>query len=241
MKSMLAVLALLLIAAAPDKETAPKETPPPYAPTSDYTQVQIEGWTVLVNNALLKDHAEVAARAQKLLAVKLFEIKHIMPAAAVGKMQKVRIWMEVRDRLHPCACYHPDAGWLKANGYNPDKAKSVDIANASTFLQWSKSQPSMILHELAHAYHDQVLGFNHAQVQAAYDQAVKDKKYESVLRWSGKMIRHYALNNAKEYFAEATEAYYGVNDYYPFVRAELQQHDQTIHDLLPKLWNLADE
>jgi hypothetical protein len=39
-----------------------------------------------------------------------------------------------------------------------------------------------------------------------------------------------------EYFAEATEAFFGTNDFYPFVRSELKQHDPQMYDLLRKLW-----
>ncbi len=39
-----------------------------------------------------------------------------------------------------------------------------------------------------------------------------------------------------EYFAEATEAFFGTNDFYPFVRAELSRHDPEMADLLVKLW-----
>ena len=39
-----------------------------------------------------------------------------------------------------------------------------------------------------------------------------------------------------EYFAESTEAFFGTNDFYPFVRAELKQHDPKMFDLLWKLW-----
>lgn len=39
------------------------------------------------------------------------------------------------------------------------------------------------------------------------------------------MVRHYALSNEKECFAELTEAWLGTNDYYPFVQAELLEHD----------------
>jgi len=40
------------------------------------------------------------------------------------------------------------------------------------------------------------------------------------------------MTNAKEYFAESTEAWFGVNDFYPFVRAELKQFDPEMHALL---------
>jgi len=44
------------------------------------------------------------------------------------------------------------------------------------------------------------------------------------------------LNNDQEYFAESTEAFFGTNDFYPFVRSELQHHDPHMYQLLKKLW-----
>jgi dipeptidyl-peptidase-4 len=41
-----------------------------------------------------------------------------------------------------------------------------------------------------------------------------------------------------EYFAEATEAYFGKNDFFPFNREELKAHDPLMHDLVGKLWKL---
>ena len=54
------------------------------------------------------------------------------------------------------------------NGYTPDKAKAVDLGSATDSSQ-TKRQPSMVLHELAHAYHDRVLGFGHERIRDAYD------------------------------------------------------------------------
>jgi dipeptidyl-peptidase-4 len=61
-----------------------------------------------------------------------------------------------------------------------------------------------------------------------------------VLLYTGKVVRHYATTNHKEYFAEATEAYFYRNDFYPFVRAELQRHDSIMHDLLVEIWGSVD-
>jgi len=135
-------------------------------------------------------------------------------------------------------CYHPSADWLREHLMNPDKAGAVEVANAKTFLDWTHQQPWMVLHELAHGYHFQVLGTDHADVRACYEQAVKSKSYESVLHHDGKKVRHYALTNDKEYFAEATEAYFGTNDYYPFVRAELKEHDPKMYEVLEKVWGV---
>ena len=42
-----------------------------FAPTSDYTVREIEGWKVLVNNELLNGHSELAGQTFKLLGFQL--------------------------------------------------------------------------------------------------------------------------------------------------------------------------
>jgi hypothetical protein len=96
----------------------------------------------------------------------------------------------------------------------------------------------MVLHELAHGYHDKVLGYDDADVRAVYDAAKEAKAYESVLHIDGGKKRHYALTNDKEYFAEASEAYFGTNDFFPFVRAELRQHDPRGFAMIEKAWGV---
>jgi hypothetical protein len=96
----------------------------------------------------------------------------------------------------------------------------------------------MVLHELAHSYHDRVLGFDNAQVRAAYNAARDSGKYDRVLRANGRTEKHDAMNNQQEYFAEATEAFFGTNDFYPFVYAELKEFDPRTETLLRKLWGV---
>jgi hypothetical protein len=43
-----------------------------------------------------------------------------------------------------------------------------------------------------------------------------------------------------EYFAEATEAFFGTNDFYPFVRAELKRHDPAAYELMNELWGVGE-
>jgi hypothetical protein len=198
---------------------------PSFVPTSQYAEQEVQGWRVRVNRHLLTDQRDLGARALRLLDRKLLDIKEEMPAPALTKLQKVTLWLGVNDGHAPCAEYHPSRQWLVDNGYNPDKAKSVEIGNATRFLEWSKDQPAMILHELCHAYHDQVLGYAYAPIKEAYKAAVESKRYESVKRNNGRMERHYALTDEKEYFAECCEAFFSRNDFYPFERSELEQFD----------------
>ncbi len=57
-----------------------------------------------------------------------------------------------------------------------------------------------------------------------------------MLHIRGADCRHYALTDPKEFFAEMTEAYFGTNDFFPFVRAELQRSDPETFALLEEIW-----
>jgi hypothetical protein len=46
------------------------------------------------------------------------------------------------------------------------------------------------------------------------------------------------MNNEQEYFAETTEAFFGTNDFYPFVRAELKAHDPDMYAVLCEVWEI---
>lgn len=211
---------------------------PKYTPTSDYTAREIEGWKVLVNNQLLSEHSDLADNVLKLLKHQLYQITRVVPEGPLKELRRIPIWTEYKAPRHPCMCYHPNRQWLIENDFNPEKERSVEIANAENFLKWTHDQPWMVMHELAHSYHHCVLGYDHAELNQVYKDAVKSKQYESVLHINGQPRRAYALNNDQEYFAEATEAFFGTNDFYPFVRAELKQHDPNMYQLLKKLWKV---
>lgn len=212
----------------------------PFDPVENYEERRVEGWPVLVNKRLLvKEHDELRGRVLRVLGEHLFRVTRVVPADAVAKLRKIILWVELAHPKHPCMCYHPSAGWLKQNGMNPKKARGIEIANARNFLAWTRDQPWMVLHELAHGYHHQVLGFDNPEVSACYRRAVESKAYDSVLHIGGQKRRHYALKNPQEYFAEASEAFFGTNDFYPFVRAELRQHDPAGYELLEKVWGMG--
>ena len=208
-----------------------------FDPTDRYEKRTIEGWAIYVHKDLLADQP-LAEQCLELLRVKLFDVQRVVPKAAVEKLKAVPIWFELNHRKFPGACYHPSKQWLKANDVNPDKAGGVEIANAKNFLAWTIDQPWMVLHELAHAYHHLVIGHGQADVRAAFDAAKTAGKYEKVLHIRGRTQKHYALNNVEEYFAEATEAFFGTNDFYPFVRAELKEFDPAMEAALRKVWGV---
>ncbi|WP_395745297.1 zinc-dependent peptidase [Prosthecobacter sp.] len=201
----------------------------------------IEGWSVSISRELLQKEAELTEKALKLLALQLQEIVRVVPPKAVAELRKVPLYFNPEyPKSHPRAEYHPGAGWLKDNGRDPVMVKGVEFTNVRIFEAETRRMPNFALHELAHAYHDRVLGFENAEIEAAFQAAKAAGKYDKVQRQDSegrkRIAKAYAMTNAKEYFAECSEAFFSRNDFSPFTKDELKQHDPVIYALLEKLW-----
>lgn len=206
---------------------------------SSHTESKIEGWTVRIDDRLLTGEKDAPEDlALQLLRSRLLAIRMVVPEPALSKLRSVAIQL---DQTHGGLLnmqYHPSAGWLKDNGYSESLAKCVHIPDTSYFCSpfQNRRQPWAVLHELAHAYHDQVLGFEEPRIKAAWEKFCASGRYESVLTAQGGKQKHYALTNQKEFFAEMTEAYFGSNDFYPFVAGELQSSEPELFILLTEIW-----
>ena len=214
-------------------------------PITRHQTNSVEGWTVVVNERLLNDDQEATEKALELLRVQLQEIVRVVPAPAVAKLREVPLWFSPEyPGVKPSAEYHPGAGWLRDNGRDPAMAKGVEFTDVKDFEAETKRMPNFTLHELAHGYHDRVLpgGFGNPEIKAAYERAKASKSYEKVERWFGNgrpntQEKAYAMTNPMEYFAETTEAFFSRNDFFPFTRDELKQHDPEMFKLLEQLWS----
>lgn len=204
----------------------------------EHESVQVAGWTVLVDRSLRSGpRKEMGETALRLLDDKLFQLTLRLPEKRIEQLRSVRIWLDDRHELTSMQ-YHPSRLWLSDHGYDPQMEKSVHIPRAEGFVNHIKrnDQPWAILHELAHAYHDQFLGNDHSGIRKAYEDARNSGKLEQVLHINGKSVKHYALTNHKEFFAEMSEAYLWTNDFYPFVRGELRDSFPAVHSLLHSIW-----
>ena len=235
---MLLLCSVCLAGEAPPGDAATAKAAPQYDTRA------IEGWTVHISPKLLADDKVALDKALEMLAAHLKQIVIAVPADAVAHLKKVPLYFNPGyPGIGPHAEYHPDAGWLKANKRDPGMAHGVEFTNVKVFEADTSRMPVFVLHELAHAFHDQVLSFDQPDVIAAYKRALESKSYEKVERFHGVPGRHntferaYAMTNHKEYFAECTEAFFGRNDFFPFTRDQLEAHDPEMFKLLARLWN----
>jgi len=205
-------------------------------PINDYEKMEIEGWTVKVNKELLEEDNENGKKAIKILSVKLYEITRVVPEVALAKLKELTLWVDVDLRGPAATEFYPTRESALENGFLADKENGVEF-RARRFVSWSKTQPGIVMHELAHAYHGIVIGYDESRIKTAYENAKTSGIYDSVLKYRGGPGPAYGMLNHREYFAESSEAYFVTNDFYPFVRTELKEHDPEIHKLLKLFWS----
>lgn len=204
----------------------------------------IGGWTVYVNKQDLVEHQDEMDAALEHLQAQLYQVLLNVPKAAVNQtQQRGPIWFEY-DTISNIA-YH-GRGWLIAKKYRPPDVKTViGLTSAKTFIQKSYHQPWVVFHELTHCYDHRFLrsdkSYTKYELDEVYYNAMEKGIYDTVLCRYSPSTKHYGANNRGEYFAESSEAYFGANDFYPFVRAELKEYDPDMYYLLQNLWGVDVE
>jgi len=228
--ALLSVVALVSLVAFAD---------PRDSGTQGHVERNVEGWTVRVDRRLVDgEDAARGKRALELLRARLVAIATVVPEAPLARLRAVKIQLDRDVPGLEAMQYHPSAEWLEAHGYSRDLARCVHIPSVDDFLSPFENHrmPWVVLHELAHAYHDQVLGFDEPRVAAAWEAFRAREATQSVLTSPGGTREHYGRTNPQEFFAEMTESYFGSNDFYPFVAGELEHSDPATFTLLADLW-----
>lgn len=202
-----------------------------FTPTSDYEQRNIKGWRIYIS----PDYEEAQKAAMlEVLTQQLHGIARVIPAKALSHLRDIAIWVELKPDTNSAGAFRVNKSWIKANNRNPDKHRNV-VMNYNV-VRWKDFQPWIVLHELAHAYHFQVIGTDNQRIIESYDKAVKSGLLDRVQRKDGSFWRAYALTNYIEYFAEVTESYFGENDDQPFNREALKRTNPDGVRMVEEIW-----
>ncbi len=221
----------------------PAEKPATPTVTEDRFEIRnVEGWTVYVNRDVPKQHRELWAKTLEHLRWELYQSKLAAPASAIRNIQENNaIWIEYKERVG--LSYHPSRNWLLGRGYTiPRDPQSFMSLSVKTHLGDSYRHPFVVFHELSHGYDFHFIGkgrrYGNDECEANYQRMMKEGKYEKVKIWHGRIGSHYGRTNRMEYWAESSEAYFAVNDIYPFVRAELREHDPQMARFIERYWGV---
>lgn len=241
----LCIAVLLVAALAPAsnaQQSKPKKTP--FDEVIGYKVHTLAGFTVIVSDDVLQ--ADVSSYKRKPLDCLELELKNIVGLVndrTANALRRVPIWAEWDNRFAPStgraglvyAVYYggPQASLLTRD-IHPLKSKCVVLMLTKrlteSYQEKERPETLVLLHELAHAVHDQLLGMQNADIKAAYQQAMARKLYDKSL---------YIATNEAEFFAEASCAFLDRIDYFPKNRAALKDHDPETYKLMNSVWGKA--
>lgn len=208
----------------------------------EYDKVNVQGWEVRVAKEYWSKNPVLVPKILKVIDSQLLIVKKVVPTDKIAKLRAVKIYVHAQyPKFGSKAEYHPSREWLAQNGRDPEMAKSIEITMKANIERETARMPCWLLHELCHAYHDQVLGFGNAEVIEAYRLAKASGVYDRVQirNYPGEKNSFgpaYALQNEREYFAESCEAYFFQNDIFPFNRDQLLVNDPRTFALMEKVW-----
>jgi hypothetical protein len=226
---------------------APKVVPPKVDEKSklkvpDYAVFKVQGFTVLLHSDVLKvPEDKYEKKPLDVLDGELATIVNVMSPKSVEVLRRLIIWVEWDDVRSlengrsgvSVAVYRGgSAEAMLLNNLHPLKAQTVDILNMKSLTE--EHQPKkdsgrcVLLHEFAHAVHDQILTMDHPGVKAAFTQAMDRKLYDKKT--------HYAATSVPEFFAELSCCYLDTLHYFPNNRDDLKKHDPTTHKLMETIW-----
>jgi hypothetical protein len=212
-----------------------------------YFQKELNKFTLLITKDL--ENIEIYGNFFDYLNAALLHISSILPDHVLKVLHTVKIYINKEyyynnEKANGC-CVHRSSGWLIQNGNLAEKEGHVEIYDAIQYTQWIREQPSMLFHELVHAYEHREGSRVVDDINEVYNKVMKTGKYDSVKYIYGQEIQHYCKNNAMEYLAETSEAFFSTahfrNDFYPFIHTELKEYDPDGYNMIIRVFKLDDE
>jgi len=204
---------------------------------SPYGAAEVGGFTVRwLPDCFAGAAAGDVADFQQKLRAQIDQINRVLPTEKVARLRRVPVYVHT-GQYKPFGCaHHPSRTWLVQHGYPAEMANSIEVGDWREFRTLVLTQPACLLHEYAHAWEFNVPAMTQL-IKPAFEHARKAGLYQSVAYVGQPSPRPaYALENEKEYFAELTETYFGRNDFFPFVRAELKTYDPTGYAMIERVW-----
>lgn len=162
------LLSLWTLACALGAGVLAGEKPEPPRPTSR-TSRKIDGWTLRVDDRLLQPpNRELGVRILKAPEAKLADIKAVVQADRLAKLQAVTIVLDLSHGQLDAVQYHPHADWLEERGYPLLKGASqffLDTPVEHPTRRWLVTCPSNSPENFPASpgngpFHDKVIDFD---------------------------------------------------------------------------------
>lgn len=226
------------------EDEGPVIDPLPPGVVEGYTRIEHEGFVIQVQDLGLTNYSIPTNEALEKVKADISAIVHDYDLApnVLDSLRDFKFFIDWSKTLGGTARFHASANWLSNNDYIPEKLNSIEVSNVNNFLNFTQlNSPNILLHELAHLYHFTKLTVNFSPIYDNYVRARDSGIYDAVSYNVGNGnfvdgLPSPAVSDQTNYLAELTEAYFGTNDYFPFNREELRNHDPEGFALIELVW-----
>lgn len=219
------ILCLILIGCEKDSGANPDVL----LPEQSDRMIELQGFKIRVVTDFIWN--QETDNAYRYLGKVLDEMKTVLPAPALKRMQEKDLWLTMDGDSAPTVEYYTKEG---------ERAGCVIINDITEFYRQSvTNRPFLLTHYLALQYADRFLKPHGDLLSTAWEKAVSSGRYESVDYFDGKKVitaKAEAIANPSAYFAELSEAYWGKNDFFPFDYHDMEAFDSDGFRLMEEIW-----
>jgi hypothetical protein len=216
-------------------------------PARLYTQVQMGGWLVYLEQPLANSQPGLVKKVLDRLYYKLNQSLAALPAATANEFSQLKFFIM-------CGPSSPYGGrdngleFFRANDpdyhnlLDPNWRNCVVIYSAKNYLDITDFWALKVLtHELSHAHFAMHYREDQPDLYQCWENAMRLRLYHNVKDISGKNIeKAWAATNQLEYFAELSCMYFVGCNYYPFNRQQLAAYDPNGFAIIEWMWNVRN-
>ena len=198
-----------------------------------YSTYSIENFKCFISDEVIQENSDSkwVNKPLDLLSRSLRKVNEVYPENAKVLFHKTYIFVDWNKPgalgLYSQGPRGPSDPKTHFNCIDINGMKFVTEKNNDKKLQPNNAATLVLLHELAHCYHHQVLGWNHELIKDAYQNAKNQKLFD---------LKSYLMSSDKEYFAELTTAYLDKHYSVPKTREEIKEKDIQGYGLMEKIW-----
>jgi hypothetical protein len=206
----------------------------------------IGGWTVYLECPIEYTHNLMSTIVNELTS-DLEHVTSLLPEQILTRLQATQLFVVASKEAKPTNQMKGGGGALFMNPLGdmasqdaPEAYSGSIVINANAWINTRRWQPAgATLHEMAHAWHcmNWPCFSSDSLITEAYEAAISTGIYDQVERNDGTTVKAYAATDKQEYFAELTEAWFWENDFYPYNREELLEHDPLGAAAVEDAWN----
>ena len=185
-----------------------------------YSTYSIENFKCFISDEVMQENSDSkwVTKPLDLLSRSLRKVNEVYPENAKVLFHKTYIFVDWNKPgalgLYSQGPRGPSDPKTHFNCIDINGMKFVTEKNNDKKLQPNNAATLVLLHELAHCYHHQVLGWNHELIKDAYQNAKNQKLFD---------LKSYLMSSDKEYFAELTTAYLDKHYSVPKTREEIKE------------------